>query len=163
MIGRKDMSRNRYFVCLDNIYPKEEVDRRIKIACEKNGFNVPDCSHGYVSEVAITLGIEPADKIGNSKAYYGRDVILIVDEALRRQLKHKNAAKRRAKPASAQAPQSIEQETTKANEVSEPILTQTSSGQMSIEDLRLAQLEELKRKVYEAVDLFINALADLFN
>lgn len=113
---------------------------------------------GALYHWADKLGLEPVRANKKSKFYNSKDMYKLV-RALEEYLKNSE----KAEPVCKQAPQSIEQETTKANEVSEPILTQTSSGQMSIEDLRLAQFEELKRKVYEAVDLFINALADLFN
>ena len=112
----------------------------------------------YRSSWEGKLGLVPVRTNKKSKYYNSKDMYKLA-KALEEYLKNS----KKVEPVCKQAPLQITQEVKENKKTSEPILTQTTSGQMSIDDLKKTQLEELKRKVYEAVDLLINALADLFN
>lgn len=110
---------------------------------------------GALYHWADKLGLEPVRANKKSKFYNSKDMYKLV-KTLEEYLKNS----KKVEPVCKQAPLQITQEVKENKKTSEPILTQTTSGQMSIDDLKKTQLEELRARCHEAVDLFIKALSE---
>lgn len=110
---------------------------------------------GALYRWADKLGLEPVRSNQKSDYFNSKDMYKLV-KALEEYLKNS----KKVEPVCKQAPLQITQEVKENKKTSEPILTQTTSGQMSIDDLKKTQLEELRARCHEAVDLFIKALSE---
>lgn len=110
---------------------------------------------GALYRWADKLGLEPVRSNQKSDYFNSKDMYKLT-KALEEYLKNS----KKVEPVCKQAPLQITQEVKENKKTSEPILTQTTSGQMSIDDLKKTQLEELRARCHEAVDLFIKALSE---
>lgn len=88
--------KTKYLIHTKEIYTKENIEKIITTQCEKKHYPVPGYTHGYLSGVAKSIGIEPQGIIGHSYSYHGKDVIPLIDKVL------ENMAKKKVKSAGTQ-------------------------------------------------------------
>ena len=91
------MSRTQYDIHTKELYTRESIENIISEQCRKNGFPVPDYTHGYLSKVAKSIGITPTSKTGNSFAYLGKDAITIINKVVKNRAKKKGETKLQTK------------------------------------------------------------------
>lgn len=91
------MSRTQYDIHTKAHYTRDAIEEIISKQCIKNGFPVPDYSHGYLSKVAKSLGIRPTSKKGNSFTYLGSDVITLINKVVKNRAKKKGETKLQTK------------------------------------------------------------------
>ena len=91
------MPRTQYDIHTKELYTRESIENIISEQCRKNGYLLPDYTHGYLSKVAKSLGIVPTSKTGNSFAYLGKDAITIINKVVKNRAKKKGETKLQTK------------------------------------------------------------------
>lgn len=98
------MPRTQYDIHTKEIYTREYIEFIITTQCEKRHYPVPDFSHGYLSKVASSIGVEPLRRQGRSYCYIGRQAIVLINKVLENRSKKKGEPKQRTKTSPSKKP-----------------------------------------------------------
>lgn len=135
------MPRTQYDIHTKELYTREYIEFIITAQCEKRHYPVPDFSHGYLSKVASSIGVEPLRRQGRSYCYIGRQAIVLINKVLENRSKKKGEPKQRTKTSPSTKPMA-------------------KPSQISIDDLsRENNLELLRDKLSECINL-INSMLE---
>lgn len=96
--------RTQYDIHTKKLYTRESIEAIITDQCEKKHYPVPNFGHGYLSNVAKDMGIEPRGKYGHSYYYAGQDVIPLINKVLSNRAKKKGETKQRTKTSPSKRP-----------------------------------------------------------
>jgi len=135
------MPRTQYDIHTKELYTREYIEFIITTQCEKRHYPVPDFSHGYLSKVASSIGVEPMRRQGRSYCYIGRQAIVLINKVLENRSKKKGEPKLRTKTSPSNKPMA-------------------KPSQISIDDLsRENNLELLRDKLSECINI-INSMLE---
>lgn len=140
--GEEVNMRTQYDIHTKDLYTRESIEAIISEQCTKKNYPIPNFGHGYLSNVAKDMGIEPRGKYGHSYYYAGQDVIPLVNKVLENRAKKKGETKLRTKTSPSKRPMAHK------------------PSQISIDDLsRENNLELLRDKLSECINL-INSILE---
>ena len=96
--------RTQYDIHTKDLYTRENIEAIISEQCTKKNYPIPNFGHGYLSNVAKDMGIEPRGKYGHSYYYDGQDVIPLINKVLENRAKKKGETKQRTKTSPSKRP-----------------------------------------------------------
>ena len=135
------MARTQYDIHTKELYTREYIEFIIVTQCEKYHYPVPDFTHGYLSKVATSIGVDHFRRQGRSYCYLGSDALTLINKVLSNRAKKKGEAV-------------LETKTSPSKR------TMAKPSQISIDDLsRENNLEILRDKLSECINL-INSILE---